>query len=266
MPCPSKTELVALAFGDSVADAITLRHVETCRSCIAELASLREAASVMQVAAASSGRGALCLDEAVIAAAATVGVQALDANAVAHLGECAYCRSQLSGALVLLEAPEIANELTQLRSGAEIGRRRRTFNLAGAALLAAAIAGVVVIPQLTRMRADGTARGARDLRDSDSTITMTLPPRALSPSGAITRADTLVWTSVSGADRYSVTLFNSAGDVLWAAETTDTTAAVPRGKLPRPNQRYFWKVAAHTGWSRTAESDLVEFKISPPAR
>jgi hypothetical protein len=220
----------------------------------------------MQVAAAPSGRGALCLDEAVIAAAATVGVQALDATAVAHLSQCAYCRSQLSDALAVLEAPEVVNEVARLGSDAEIGRRRRKFNLAGAALLAAAIAGVVVVPQLMRMRADGTVRQAQDLRDSDSTITMTLPPKALSPSGAIARADTLVWTSVSGADRYSVTLFNSAGDVLWATETTDTTAAVPRGKVPRSNQLYFWKVAAHTGWNRFAESDLVEFKISPPAR
>lgn len=262
MTCPSKSELVAIAFGDSATDAITLQHVKTCHSCSAELQRLRQAAVLLHVAAGPGGRGAHCLDESVIAAAATGGIQALEPTAVAHLSQCTYCRSQLSAALAVLEAPEVVNEVARLGAGGMTARRRRTFNLAGAALLAAAVAGVVLVPQLMRMRADVSVRGAQDLRDSDSTITMTLPPRALSPSGAIGRVDTLVWTSVPGADRYSVTVFGSAGVVLWATETTDTTAAVPRGTLAGANQLYFWKVAAHTGWNRVAESDLIEFTVS----
>lgn len=266
MTCPSTSSLVAFAFGDSVTDAITLQHVETCPACTAELQRLREAAAVLQVAATTTGRGPACLDEFAIVAAATVGIQTLDSAAVAHLSRCAYCRSQLSGAFAALEAPEIVEEVARLGSGGMTQQRRRAFTMAGVALLAAAMAGVVVIPQLMRMRADGTAHLTQELRDSDSTITMTLPPRALSPSGAMPRADTLVWTSVPAANRYSVTVFGSAGDVLWAIETTDTTAVVPRGTLPGPDQPYFWKVAAHTGWNRVAESDLVEFTVYPSAR
>ena len=83
---------------------------------------------------------------------------------------------------------------------------------------------------------------------------------AIAPRGKASRNATLVWTSVPGAASYSVTVFNSQADVVWQTDTADTTAAI-LPDLPT-DQPYFWKVAARTGWSRSVESDLVEFMIT----
>ena len=79
--------------------------------------------------------------------------------------------------------------------------------------------------------------------------------------GQVTEAPRVIWSEVRGANRYRVTLYDSAGLVLWEVATTDTLATLPASIALRHDARYFWRVRARTGFDRWTESSLVEFRI-----
>jgi hypothetical protein len=77
----------------------------------------------------------------------------------------------------------------------------------------------------------------------------------------VANAAVLRWTSVTGADRYRVTLFDAQGLVLFETQVGDTIARLPDSLTFARGQTYLWKVEARTGWDRWAASELVEFSI-----
>lgn len=97
----------------------------------------------------------------------------------------------------------------------------------------------------------GRARAHRS-----GTLTTTQPP-----SLALPIADSLRWTGVPLADRYRVTVYDSAGTVLLDASTRDTAVAVPPGLRRTGPARYWSKVEARTGWDRWVESEWVSFAV-----
>lgn len=259
MSCLTDAQLTAIAFADDDTDGASIEHTQRCVSCSRKVQQLQMAAAALHYAA-TSARSQDCLDDAAVAHAAAFGLQSVDSSVALHLSRCGYCRHRLSGGVAALTAPEVVKQLSPNRPR-EAARRRRTGNVVRFSLLAAVVATVLIVPRMLREGA-GVSRTS-DLRDPDSTITMTVKPTAIAPRGKTSRNPTLVWTSVPGAASYSVTVFNSQGDVVWQADTPDTTAAI-LPDLPTADQPYFWKVAARTGWSRSVESDLVEFTIKPP--
>jgi hypothetical protein len=203
-----------------------------------------------------------CLNEQTIARFATPDSPALDAAHVAHLAECARCRVQLAGAIEALRHEPISAEIQRLDQRGSQSAARPMWKHARLTAAAAAIAALVIVPQLVRDSGDDRRSGPRALRDNDATITMTVAPVIVAPRGAVASITRLTWTRVPGADQYVVTIFSADGSMLWQTETTDTTAMLPAAFRSEENQLYLWQVRARTGVDRWVESDLVEFTVS----
>jgi len=259
MSCPSPEDLVKTAFDESAASAETKAHMRGCATCTASVNQWREVAALLQVADPGDVAAGGCLDELTIAALASGNSAALTPETTSHLSRCAHCRAQLAGAIEVLRAPEIGEEIARLDARKRPGQSRK-FGVVRVALLAAALAGLLLVPALVRDAGDA-GRRARDLRDTDPTITKTLPPRVVAPLGVVSAVHQLTWTSVPSASRYNVRLFAHDGTVVWETETSDTTIALPATVKLAPNNVYLFQVDAHTGWNRSAQSELAEFRI-----
>ena len=210
----------------------------------------------------TSGDASGCLDDLVVANIVAARNAELEPHVAQHLAECADCRANVAGALAALRSPDIAREIARLEAkhSQQGGRWTRI------AALAAVLAAVALFPQLLRSRSDAAPDAPDQLRDPHAGITMTSPPVILSPKGSIARVQVLAWTNVSGATRYDVTVYDKEGGVVWTAETTDTTVALPARVVLTQGNVYLWKVAAHTSLNRSTESELVEFVVQRPAR
>jgi hypothetical protein len=154
----------------------------------------------------------------------------------AHLVDCAECRDELVDLTRLLRTRP----------------RRRWVLSVGVAAAAAAVLLLVLLPQRTESPGPGYREPA---------VTPTVAPVAVAPNGAIATAAQLVWTAVPHADRYRLTLFDSAGTVLWERETVDTAARLPDTLRLKRGVSYFWKVEAQTGVNRWVSSELVGFSV-----
>lgn len=83
----------------------------------------------------------------------------------------------------------------------------------------------------------------------------------MSPIGAVAGANVLQWTSLAGADRYRVTLFEAGGRVVYETERADTAVTLPDSIGLVPGRSYVWMVEARIGFDRWSTSRLVEFSI-----
>jgi anti-sigma factor RsiW len=153
-----------------------------------------------------------------------------------HLAECDDCRTELVElSRVLRTAP----------------RRKRWYVPVGAVAAAAAVVALLVWP------------GSQEQPNHrEPAVTMAPAPVGIAPRGPTTGTPRLVWTSVPHAARYRLTVFDSTGAVIWESQTKDTSVEVVASTLRR-RVRYFWQVAAETGFDRWIRSDMVEFVIQP---
>lgn len=163
----------------------------------------------------------------------------------AHLATCADCRLEVS------EIVGLAGALP--RSGQ--ARRRIWIPAVAAAVLA------IVFAWPHHYQDGKTIAGEH----RQGAVTTTVAPRPIVPVGSVDRGDTLLWSSVPGADAYAIRLYDASSNVLWEEQTTDTVAALPATIGLRAGATYYWKVDARTGFGRWAASDLVEF-IAPNGR
>lgn len=90
-------------------------------------------------------------------------------------------------------------------------------------------------------------------------------PVALHPVGSVATVDTLYWSRVAIAGRYRVTLFDSAGTVLWQEQTMDSIVALPSAIHLQPLTAYYWKVEARVAWDHWTSSLLAQFRLSEHA-
>ena len=156
-----------------------------------------------------------------------------------HLVSCPECRAEVS------EAAHIIATVPRARG---TGRRL--------AIPAAGIAAMLLV--FLWPRAD---RQNGQLQHREAPVTTTIAPVILAPVGAVESANVFTWSSVPHADRYQLRVFDSDGGVAWESETTDTVLTPPPTITLRPGSSYYWKVQAHTGFDRSASTDLVEFSI-----
>jgi hypothetical protein len=153
-----------------------------------------------------------------------------------HLADCEPCR---------LEVLEVGRLVTT----APVARARPRW-IGPALAAAAAVLAMVVIrgPRGDVHRAPSAANGPA--------------PATLSPVGTASRLDRLTWTSVAGADRYRVALFDGDGALLWEAAVADTTVAVPEEVAAGlDGAMHYWSVRARVAPERWTESQLTAFRV-----
>ena len=159
-------------------------------------------------------------------------------TAEAHLAECPACRGELAEVhAILRSAPE----------------RRRLVPRRLVAAAAAATLLFFVWPWADRSP-------EVPLPHRDPALTTTLAPRPVRPVGNVGDTRAFEWTSVPGALRYRVTLFDAEGDALWQSVQSDTVAAVP-DSIALPPAQYYWQVKAEASPGRWVESDLSGFTL-----
>jgi hypothetical protein len=175
------------------------------------------------------------------------------AHGLKHLASCASCRRAVASVAAALADGPITHEIEVIDGG---GRRRfgRVFRITVPLAAAATVLLLLWSPANDR-----------------SAVHRALPqtgtaPVLIAPLGAVAAVDDLRWTSVAGADRYRLTVFDAAGAVLYETQGPDTMAALPDSVRFIPGRPYLWKVEARTGWDRWSTSDLAEFTIArgPP--
>lgn len=161
------------------------------------------------------------------------------ARVEAHLADCEECRREV------LDVDHISRSAPSAR--------RAVLIPIGAAVAAAAALLLVLWP------AGGPEPG--DDAHREPAVTTTVAPRAVAPLGSIAKLDSIRWSSVPGAERYSVSVFDANGTVLWQSIAADTVIGVPADVPLAPGDRYFWSVRARVGWDRWVESSLSEFTL-----
>jgi hypothetical protein len=196
-----------------------------------------------------------CLDDDVIAALAEGGLDpAVRSAALPHLAVCTRCRGAVASVARALSDADVRREVAAVG-----GAPKRWLRHVGRIVLPLAAASVVVLLSWPPARDREPAHRA-------PTITAAPAPIPVSPVGAVADARRLVWTATAGADRYRVTLFDSAGAVVFEAESPDTTALLPDAVSLGRGWRYLWKVEARIQVGRWTASDLVDFSLpaGPP--
>ena len=245
MTHPTPESLIPFALGTD--DPATARHVEACATCQAEVERLQEGAGLLRGSASLERRIETpdCLDELVVADFVEGRLSPESrVPVVAHLLTCARCRSVVKATAAAPTASE---------------RRWPRWSLP----LGLAAAAALVLLLLPRGGGDNSTPGLRE-----PTVTSTVAPVPISPApgASVAQVDRLVWSSVPGADRYRLRLYDREGSTLWTVETADTSVGLPASVNLLPRVPYFWRVEAQAEWMRWAASDLVPFQIVGPRR
>ena len=160
----------------------------------------------------------------------------------AHLAGCADCRT------------EVADVSRIVRSA---GTSRARSNRVWIPAVAAAVLALVWI-------APRALRQDEAPRHREESVTLTVPPRPITPTGSVDSAPAFVWAAVPYANTYRLRVFEADGTLLWERETADTTTRPPDSIRLERARSYYWRVEAHTGFDRWAASDLIEFRLQPP--
>lgn len=192
-----------------------------------------------------------CLDDDMVAGVAEGTLDPeIHATLLPHLAECARCRTVVASVARALGDPAVAREARAVerdgpRPVQRIGR------------IAVGIAAVAALLLLAR-----PPRFEEPLPHRAPSITAAPAPEAVWPVGSVADARSLRWTTVAGADRYRVSLFDAQGRVLYESVLAGTEAVLPDSVQLAPRETYWWKVDARLGFDRWAASELVEFSIA----
>jgi hypothetical protein len=174
------------------------------------------------------------------------------ARALQHVATCFSCRRAVASVAEALAHEPVTHEIEIVE-----GRVRRSGRVLRITVPLAAAATLLLLLRSPADNGSPVHRGG----GGDT------GPIPLAPIGAVAAAQQLAWTSMAGADRYRVTLFDAHGDVLYETQVSDTTAALPDSVRLVAERPYLWKVEARTGWDRWTASELVRFTIAraPPS-
>ena len=207
---------------------------------------LEELRRVLNTRVRSDVRTDDCIDDDIVA---TLASGTLDpgrrAAVLPHVASCARCREAVASVARALGDPSVARAVVDAERGP-----RRLYRIA------VPLAAAAVLLLLLRSPAPEGVGGHRG--DGDATA-----PVPVAPVGTVAAAPVLVWTRVSGADAYRVTLFDADGRVAYETRATDTVSALPDSVALVSGRPYLWKVEARIGFDRWITSALVEFSLAP---
>jgi len=176
------------------------------------------------------------LDEATVAGFLDGELPAAERERVAgHLEKCDECRAELR------EVNALAQSIPAIRDRRGRSRGIGRLTLVGGAL-AASIAGVVVVRQVTNQPLPQIATRMRAVPESEGRI------EVVSPLSRNVRRSELVfsWHS-SSVDSYRFTLLDASGRMLFTSPTADTTIVWPRDVAQTLGGVYFWRVEGIAG-------------------
>jgi len=92
-------------------------------------------------------------------------------------------------------------------------------------------------------------------------VTTIVAPTAIAPRGRVAELSLITWSTVPRSTQYEITVFDSAGTIVWETRVADTLATVPHDlKLVR-GRAYYWKVAARTESNRWVSSEFATFTL-----
>lgn len=267
--CATPAELLPFSIANSnvgVADVLS-DHVRGCAACqerVAELKTrLAELARTRVVAADH-------LDDLAFAEVAdTTHARDLDDASIEHLARCERCEGALSEIVLLMRDPFVRAELDRdgppsIVAGGARGNRSmdtRRFRVRPRRIALAGLAAAAALLLTVRLLTWHGAGAEPPTVIRHATIDVARAPRLVSPLGSVGRVLTLTWTSVPRADRYRVSVFDGAGQVVWEDELTDTTVTPPVGVLGQRTGELRWRVKARTSFDRWIDSDFAEFSL-----
>lgn len=152
-----------------------------------------------------------------------------------HLADCQACRAETVAVSRLLRV----NPRSQ-RAGWLVAA-------AAAALL------LFVGPRIGSLPPDATHRDPATVQNE---------PKLVAPRGVVDHSTSFVWSSVAGADRYRLVVYDPDGSSRYRQETGDTVLTAPESVLTPREEPYFWKVEARTGWDRWLSSERSDFTVT----
>jgi hypothetical protein len=252
MTCPAPESLVPFALGQR--DRATAAHISGCSSCQNEVARLRESAHELHAdqIVETLRQSPECLDELTLAVLVHGQLEGeARQSAVDHLASCAHCRRELAA----------INDLVRETSSAQpTDRAADTRSIRWPRMLAVGtIAAGILLVVVSRRPAERAPQST--VRQAVGGVPTPRAPRPIAPLKTVTRADSLVWSSVPRAVEYRATLYASDGTVRWTIESRDTSVAVADAVSLSVGATYFWRVEAETAYQRWIASDLVDFQI-----
>ena len=86
----------------------------------------------------------------------------------------------------------------------------------------------------------------------------------VSPTGTVSRLDSLIWRSITGVTSYVVEVRRDDGTVLARATTNDTTFVVADSARVAPNNDVYWTVSARLSDGTELVSPARRIRITPP--
>ncbi|MEP7086263.1 MAG: hypothetical protein ABI884_02920 [Gemmatimonadota bacterium] len=167
----------------------------------------------------------------------------------AHLEQCWHCQTTLAELREIVRDPRLHNELGWDSEKDGSDRRRILQKQQRVVLLSAFAAAVVLVLAMPVPVLRGPAPETK-MRSVWGMFTP-VPPQ---PDDSSQRVTTLIWTRLAHADRYHVTVYDSAGAVAWAGESGDTNISLPRDLTQRLAGRIRWRVTVGTSGDGLAET------------
>lgn len=191
-----------------------------------------------------------CLGETELAAVVDGALDpAVRPGILAHLAGCARCRRIVASVARAVAAPGVAATTR--------GSTPFRIRVAWIALPAAAAAALFLF-----LRPASGPRATLDHRGGGDD-TAAIP---LGPIGVVSDPRGLWWSSLPGADRYRVTVYNDSARVVFLREQPDTSLRLDDSVRIDAGRRYLWKVEARLGIDRWSASRVVEFSPAPQPR
>lgn len=169
------------------------------------------------------------------------------AGAVAHLADCARCRTAAAS------LSRATADIT-IRAAARAPGRPWRIGL-GLVAAASAAAALLVI----------TVPGAPDLDTNHrgAPLALVAPATPVAPVGSVAPSPRFEWTPVPGADRYRIAVYDATGAVIARGETDGVSWSGPHPVDFAVGERLYWRVDARIGRGRWVESPLTPFTIQP---
>lgn len=284
--CPTEIEVLLAVLGemDPSTRESAVAHVEACAQCSVVAAEFRALIGALVAGdGALDAAGGACLEDEEVASFADrlqISVSTVDpavrpdSEVLAHLARCGRCRQSVASLVRIVQLPLIAGALAELnvpiagpeRFEKEQEERTRAFplrriprlrNLVGAAAIAAAAAGILLLQP-----SQPGAPPPEPHRATDRPFeTIPVP---VSPVDTVSTVNEFRWSTVAMADLYRLTLFDPDGGVIWETRTESIWVAFPPHVRLEPGQPYFWRVSARVAWDTWESSHLVEFSLMEP--